>query len=197
MSARSLRKPPPSPHARSGGCQWCGEPVRPCPTGRKRTWHQGHDGEPECLHAYRLAMWGSYLREVIEARDKGVCAQCGFDCMGPANYRPRSEYGIGGVILDRDGTRRWTPIKWVHVRGFICDHVTPLWTVDRTLPWERLIWFWSAANVQTLCQLCSDAKTALEATQRAKERRVHRKMGPGRAKAEPEPLRGTDGQRLT
>ena len=170
--------------------------MRPGPTGRARGWHQGREGEPECLHAYKLAHDGGYLREVIEGRDHGVCAQCGFDCMGPANYRPRSEYGHSGVVLDRDGTRRWTPIKWVHARGWIADHVVPLWTVDRSLPWQEIIVFWMPQSVQSLCQVCSDAKTAVEATQRAKERRVHRKMGPGRAQVAPEPLRGADGQRL-
>lgn len=51
------------------------------------------------------------------------------------------------------------------------DHVVPLWSVDRTLPWERLIQFWRLGNLSALCKACHRAKTAREAQQRAALRR--------------------------
>lgn len=47
------------------------------------------------------------------------------------------------------------------------DHRTPLFSVNRTLPWHQLITFWSLANLQTLCvQPCHADKTRRETFQR-------------------------------
>lgn len=47
------------------------------------------------------------------------------------------------------------------------DHIVPLWSVDRTLPWGELIRFWMLPNLQALCVPCHAEKTAAETTQRA------------------------------
>lgn len=53
------------------------------------------------------------------------------------------------------------------------DHIVPLWKVDRTLPWPKLIRYWMIDNVSALCIPCHQEKTAKEAVERAAIRRAH------------------------
>lgn len=39
-------------------------------------WHDGRDGEPNCLHEYKLAAWPGYLRAQVFERDGGTCVDC-------------------------------------------------------------------------------------------------------------------------
>lgn len=65
-----------------------------------------------------------------------------------------------GIIHDRHG-------------AWAADHRTPLFSVDRTLPWVEVIFFWSLANLQTLCQYtCHAEKTREE----VKSMHVQRKL---------------------
>ena len=50
------------------------------------------------------------------------------------------------------------------------DHIVPLWSVDRTRDdaWK----FWLLGNLQLLGRACHKAKSAIEAKQRAKEKRL-------------------------
>jgi 5-methylcytosine-specific restriction endonuclease McrA len=69
---------------------------------------------------------------------------------------------FGRRIPDVDG-----PVTWVRDEdaGWHADHVLPLWKVDRTVP--EAFWFWTMANLQTLCLKCHAAKTKREAGERA------------------------------
>lgn len=51
------------------------------------------------------------------------------------------------------------------------DHIVPLWSVDRTLPWAKLIVHWRLGNCQALCDPCHKRKTAAEARERHARRR--------------------------
>ena len=54
----------------TGGCRQCdGVICKP-----RRTFCSA-----ECVHEYRLRSSGSYLRECVFKRDKGICCGCGFD----------------------------------------------------------------------------------------------------------------------
>jgi 5-methylcytosine-specific restriction endonuclease McrA len=172
-----VRKPPPSPHQGSKtGCQWCGEPVPPGPTGRKRTWHQEN---PNCLGLYKITTSAESARAALLDRDGGRCQGCGTMCY-------RAEPGSTFWPDDGYGPYRWygrpieypmSVIRWVTVRKWHGDHDVPLWSVDRDLPWEKLIGFWSIDNLQTMCDQCHKTKTAAEAKQRAKEARIRAKAG--------------------
>ena len=54
-----------------GTCRWCGTLNIPKP---RRTFCS-----KECVHQYRLRTSGSYIREQVYARDKGICSLCGID----------------------------------------------------------------------------------------------------------------------
>lgn len=56
------------------------------------------------------------------------------------------------------------------------DHIIPLWLVDRTLPFKKLIEYWRIGNLQALCDTCHKAKTAKEAADRAKMKRIQLKQ---------------------
>lgn len=73
------------------------------------------------------------------------------------------------AILDRDGDKcRICGIK--PIGGYEIDHHFPLWLIDREKP-DYLKYF-SPDNLQLVCIPCHKAKTSLEATQRAKIKRI-------------------------
>jgi 5-methylcytosine-specific restriction endonuclease McrA len=197
---RISRKPPQSPHAHSGHCQWCGDPVRPGPTGRDRGWHQGRDEEPDCLRTYFIAN-GHHeaAKRALVARDGGRCQDCGQCCYVAVKHM--TYWGAGEVARDPDSGRcseyPHSVVSWHRIKAWQIEHEVPLWSIDRSLPWEQLIQYWLLPNLRTCCEDCHKAKTAREAVQRAKEKRQHRKLGPGRSKEPAPSLLSRDGQRLT
>lgn len=54
------------------------------------------------------------------------------------------------------------------------DHVVPLWSVDRQAP--EAAKYWTVENLQLLGQPCHKKKSALEAKQRAKEKRIRKRL---------------------
>lgn len=67
MNAREYRQL----HGRQKGqCTWCGKPV---PKGN-RTWCSY-----ECVKEWQLRYDWDCVRSLVRKRDRGVCAQCGFD----------------------------------------------------------------------------------------------------------------------
>ncbi len=55
-----------------------------------------------------------------------------------------------GIVHDRHG-------------AWASDHTVPLFSVDRSLPWSEVIFFWSMGNLQTLCMSpCHDDKSRSE-----------------------------------
>lgn len=53
-------------------CRWC---IGPIPEKSRRRTFCG----PECVHEALVRSSGSYARNAVEERDKGVCSCCGFD----------------------------------------------------------------------------------------------------------------------
>lgn len=90
-------------------------------------------------------------REVFE-RDRGVCAECGRDCLRLQCEAWDHLPGDGG------GIERWAAD--LLAAGF--DPAGPFWEADHVEPlWAGGID--SLENVQTLCQPCHAEKTAREA----------------------------------
>ena len=162
------------------------------PTGRKRRWHRGDNGEPDCLTAYTIARSSGELRRQLLARDGGACQCCGFQCvvLRDADRRGLAGHYVGVVRADAP----FSYLRRVTARAWIGEHVIPLYSVDRSKPFDHVIWYWSLENCETRCINCAAAKNAREAKARAKAKRQRRKFGPkGR---EQKPLLGLDGRRL-
>jgi 5-methylcytosine-specific restriction endonuclease McrA len=76
---RSHRKPPRPPFwttAQGGECKFCGEPVlkEDGTPNRRLRWHRA------CSRVWRFANDRFYARQVVRARDKGLCVECGKQC---------------------------------------------------------------------------------------------------------------------
>lgn len=72
------------------------------------------------------------------------------------------------LLLERDGDkcRKCS----INKENYQIDHILPLWLVDREkLGWET---YFTSANLQLLCTPCHSSKTAREASQRAKIKRI-------------------------
>ncbi len=97
---------------------------------------------PECVSAYLVATSSGAQHTALWKRDRGICAGCRRDCNA-----------VPTVVFE-------------------ADHIVPLHTVDRSLPWAELRHFWSLDNLQTLCRPCHLAKCRREAGACAEKRRA-------------------------
>jgi hypothetical protein len=179
--------PRPSRGAPKGWCVFCKDPIW-APDGglmSRNTWH------PLCVDAWKIATTSEAQRQACLERDHGICAECGFDCtqMLPA---PRKSYtagqpmmGAAGMTVRMRGEHGYNryvtadavycEVVWKPARDWHADHVVPLWSVDRDAP--DAFRFWTTENLATRCEVCHKAKTAREAAERAKTKRIHQKLG--------------------
>lgn len=173
VAVRIGRQPPIPRWPRIDGkvpCGWCGDIARR-PDGTpdpRRRWH------PDCIAAYKVACWADSARKAVLSRDGSGCAACGTDTrrlraqsLGLVNYGPNRRLAIQWPELAGPATH----VAFGDVVEIEIDHVVPLWSVDRSLPWGEIKRFWSADNLQGLCLSCHRAKTAREAGERARVRR--------------------------
>lgn len=63
-----------TPFSGNGVCRWCGTTDLPP---RRRSWCSD-----ACVHEYKIRSDMGYVRIKVRERDKGVCAECGFDTDG-------------------------------------------------------------------------------------------------------------------
>ena len=192
-SAIDIRRPP-LPHwtAAAPACRWCGRTNGTAPAPPHGEYGVGGWWHDDCLTAYAIAVSSKAQRHFVEQRDHGVCARCGANADRHRlwqNWRDRDAVTTLGWTVrhhgkghrDRD-LRCLAPVTWISRRhipfpnlppiiDWQADHITPLWQVDRSLPWADLIRFWSLDNLQTLCSACHKAKSSAETTTRATLRR--------------------------
>jgi 5-methylcytosine-specific restriction endonuclease McrA len=112
-------------------CRWCTLEV---PPGR-RTFCSDW-----CVHEWRLRSDPGYLRKQILARDKGVCAQCGTDCVREWN-RIRRARGRARELALRD---------W----GVRLRQRSSLWDADHIVPVAEGGGECDLSNIRTLCLKC-------------------------------------------
>lgn len=126
-------------------CRWCHEIVKP----PRRTFCK-----QECVDRYLMATdWGHIRARVLE-RDKGICAQCGCDCLMIYRTFQRVDWQarqfLKAIWNIRPARDYWEADHIVEVvRGGLND----------------------MGNLQTLCIPCHKEKTAKLARERAQERR--------------------------
>ncbi len=169
--------------AEPGHCRLCG--VEILTTTSKR-----HKGRRWCdSHQLEAKVIGSPLRAraAVFQRDRGICRDCGVDCtsyetpllnvLGDPIW-PKQKYR---VQINREKALEWCErILTISTRHTIfpidlgewhVDHAMPLHLVDRSKPdaWK----YWTLENLRTRCPECHKAKTAQEAKDRGKVRRLN------------------------
>ena len=121
---------PKGSHGRSL-CRWCGLEV---PSGRRTFCSQW------CVNEWKLRTDPGYLRERVLERDRGVCAQCGIDCI--AEFRQ---------LIRTRGARRF--VAWARW-GLKPYQRTSLWDADHIVPVVEGGGECDLANIRTLCLHC-------------------------------------------
>ncbi|HLH02815.1 MAG TPA: HNH endonuclease signature motif containing protein [Bryobacteraceae bacterium] len=125
-------------------CRWCSLEV---PAGRQTFCSDW------CVEEWRLRSNPGHLRERVFERDRGICAQCGLDCIaefrrirrlrGPARLRASAEWRLG--------SRK------------------SLWDADHVVPVVEGGGECDLSNMQTLCLKCHRARTAQLAESRRRK----------------------------
>jgi|SRR5579871_4336278 len=118
-------------------CRWCSLEVPKGRTSFCSDW---------CVEEWRIRSDPGFLREKVLARDRGLCASCGVDCLatwrhlkrlkGTARLKAWSEWGL------RPGARQ------------------SLWDADHIVPVVEGGGECDLANIRTLCLKCHRAATA-------------------------------------
>ena len=128
-------------------------------------------------------------RAAVFRRDMGICRDCGRDCTSyetpllnvlgdpiwpEQNYcvqinRERALHYCDHVLKQRSDRGMWP----MDLGNWHVDHAMPLHLVDRSQPdaWQ----YWTLENLRTRCPECHKAKTAQEAKDRGKVRRIKAK----------------------
>lgn len=125
-------------------CRYCAKPVKP----PKRSWCS-----KDCVDEYLVRSNPATARSKVFARDKGVCAKCGFSISGQLSKENEIELAAMGFDLPEHTS--W----WKH-----CDGSEGwIWQMDHILPVAHGGGACGLENLQTLCTPCHKAKTAKQA----------------------------------
>ena len=157
---------PPGHVSGYGTCVWCCEAIT-TKNAKRRQWHSGREGEPDCVGIYKIAAQSESQRAACWERDKGICAKCGCDASKPWGYRS----GGPTYCYDRETRQSYPATQIIAMADWNADHIVPVWSVPEGLAWAEAFRFWSIDNLQTLCGRCHKAKSALEAAERARLKR--------------------------
>jgi len=170
---------------RAGFCRWCGEGVyhhkgpRLGETNARRAWHDGRDGEPDCLLVYYLHTRRDVQFRHVEERDGLKCWDCGGApekwVKNPKCPTRRGRSLTHGFFDMKDGrieyvgtyfdVRRATALEY--------EHTVPLWAVAH-LPDDERRKFFHTDNARLRCPDCHGRKTAAEAGRRAHTERLRK-----------------------
>jgi 5-methylcytosine-specific restriction protein A len=153
-----------------GLCRWCGVEVPP----RRRTFC----GDV-CVHEWRIRTDPGYVRQQVERRDRGVCAECGRDSgLLPSILREmkreseRQETVLGWTRWREDGRPRFGHRT---IDRFAKEHRIPLyghtWEADHIVPVVEGGGECGLDGYRTLCRRCHSLETARLAKRRADRRK--------------------------
>lgn len=143
MGERWLRS---YPYRAKGICSWCGELVKP----PRRSWC----GDA-CVHEWNIRTNPTYVRRLLFARDKGVCAKCGLDtdkALRELRAAIRLDEIQTDVRIGRGSSTQWlAQERWVS--RFPNFH---LLANQYRIPMKRRdIWkfpLWEAAHIVAVCE---------------------------------------------
>jgi 5-methylcytosine-specific restriction protein A len=128
-------------------CRWCSLEV---PKGRVTfcsAW---------CVEEWRLRSDPGYIREKVMARDRGVCARCGVDCL-------HAEIQLKRL---RGASRLKAFLDW----GLRAGSRKSLWDADHVVPVVEGGGECDLENIRTLCLKCHRVVTAELRARRSKTR---------------------------
>jgi 5-methylcytosine-specific restriction endonuclease McrA len=144
---------PVSKRTKDGECRYCGGAVvKP-----RRTFCS-----QKCVDEYMIRTSASYARRLVLKRDKGICAECGIDCvalrkklLARIKKHQREDY-VNGYQRSR---------RLLERLGISIKRNT-LWDADHILPVEHGGGMCGLDNLQTLCWRCHAKKTKKAAQDR-------------------------------
>jgi 5-methylcytosine-specific restriction protein A len=122
-------------------CRWCNLEVPQ----RRRTFCSDW-----CVEEWRLRSDPGYLRERVLARDGGVCAKCGVDCLAAQRQLKRL----------RGAARIKLLLDWGLFSAGRALIRKSLWDADHIVPVVEGGGECDLANIRTLCLKCHRAATA-------------------------------------
>ncbi len=169
--------------AEPGHCRLCGVAIlrKDGQPARNRRWCDSHQLEAKVIGQPIRA------RAAVFQRDRGICRDCGLDC---TSYETPLLNMLGDPIWPEQNYRvqinRERALEWcdralkasnmvaiwpIDLGDWHVDHARALHTVDRDDPdaWK----YWTLENLRTRCPECHKAKTAQEAKDRGKVRRLN------------------------
>ena len=130
-------------------------------TGRRKNWCSD-----DCVQQYMAIRCGTGLRKAVMARDQGVCAACGLDCV---LLRERLRK------LQRINLPRWREVrealgvnKPFRVTFWDADHIVAVADGGGSCP---------ISNIRTLCLWCHNNNTAAQVDRKAGRGPVNRPPG--------------------
>lgn len=152
---------------REGTCQWCEgaimDPKKPGQVNRRRGWHDGRLGEPDCLFQYYVHTRQPEALAFLLNRDGPRCAGCGV-IAGRWDGEPRDPAKMrtwGPSWARRYPEAIWaapyTAVTWS--AALQVDHRLALAIVVLTIPEADRWLYWGPMNLQALCHPCHVAKT--------------------------------------
>ena len=147
----------------------------PCPQ------YEQHWCSERCLQTYLLISNGSYVREKLFERDRGVCAECGVDAakMDTALAILKDDLlhpllmTIHPMIVATLRAEGWNNVK-LRGRGSFSDAIesSSCWEADHINPVVEGGGQCGMENYRTLCFICHKKVSAKQAAARAKSRRA-------------------------
>ncbi len=159
-------------------CRWCQGPV-PKP---RRTFCGA-----ACVHRWKVRTNPGYLRKLVWARDRGICAACGVDSASwyrGLKRRIARQMKAAGLVRARSGPSCELVLKIeraaYRAAGLTADRST-FWDADHIVPVVEGGGECDLDNLRTLCLRCHK-----EATRRLAERlAAARRAAPGRGTTGP------------
>jgi 5-methylcytosine-specific restriction protein A len=154
-------------------CRWCGKECE----ARQRTFCS-----KECVHEWKCLNDVTYQRHLVLERDKGVCCECGRDCVADQERYKTLKWTSYGSVYSDEKLAWVTPtpeqvkealaaMEEIRAQYGAPPHRTTFWDMDHILPVTEGGGECGLDNLRTLCIPCHRKATKELAARRAAERK--------------------------
>lgn len=144
-------------------CRWCKQEIQ---DRKRRTFCSD-----VCVGEHRIRTDPGYVREAVFARDKGICACCGFDTetvdIRIKQLAQLDPHNFGAYGRAAQQVKQELGIPWNRQTYWDADHIVPVIKGGGACGLD---------NYRTLCVPCHQRETARLAQDRAHERRQAREQ---------------------